>query len=246
MAWNAYITESSDSLNTLCQPVLFAFTLLMILTGTFQTYTKKNLNQSQFTLPPTITISPITNNNCNTHLINIENAIECFERKLFDQAQTILNRIQQNAIQTKNNQLLLTSHLYLVFIAIESGKIKAAKKRIQHIFFLHPNVTLNQYGVNKKKYSIFFHKIKQQGRRLNEIEIDEITKKKFIRVKFCNNHCRNEIWLESIAHKAESNINTDLDCSLRGNCNPVIGNTLDCSITGDCDTDLDCSLDGTC
>lgn len=248
MVWSTFVLDSSQECDTLYRFILFVTTLLMILLTTFQSPTKKSPLYSQFTLPPVITTSPLLKNNCNTHLVNIENAIHCFERKLFHQAQVILNQTKQNAIRTRNSHLLLKSHLYLALIAIEKDKIPSAQKSIQHIFFLHPNFNLDQYGRNKKKYLSLFQRIKKQGRRLNEIEVNDITKKKFIRVISCknNNHCKNNVWLDTIAYRPENSFNSDLDCSLSGNCDSIIDDNIDCSITGDCDTDLDCSLDGTC
>jgi hypothetical protein len=249
MAWSAcFFLKGGEEFDSLYRFMLFKTTLLVILLSTFQSYTKKNLTYSQFTLPPVITVSPLVNNNCNIHSVNIQNAIHCFEKKRFNQAQAILYQTKQNAIQAKNSHLLFTSHLYLALIAIEKGNMPSAKKSIQHIFFLQPNFKFDQYAKNKKKYLDLFRSIKKQGRRLNEIEVSDITKKKFIRVTSCNNnsHCKNNVWLDSLAYRPESSLNSDLDCSLRGDCDSIIDDNIDCSIIGDCDTDLDCSLDGTC
>ncbi len=225
--------------------MLITLVLLTLLSSILSNrHTKKNLNQSQFTLPPSFPLLPISSNTkaiskktCDTTTLTLKEGIECFNHQFFTKAEIIFRRIKKQAINDKNSPQLLSCHLYLALIAIEQGEIKTANTIIKHLFFLRSDFRLRQYGSNKKKYLSLFKKIKKQGRKLKAIEIDEITRKKFIRVKFCNNSnaCKDGVWLETMAYKAENNFNTDLDCSLRGDCDNIID-----------DTDLDCSLDGTC
>ncbi len=217
-------------------------TFLGIIQGSI--HSKKNLNQSQFTLPPSFPVPSTSGNtelipqrNCDTTTLTLKEGINCFNHQFFTQAKIIFQGMKKQAIKDKNRPQLLSSYLYLALIAIEENDIKTASTLIKHLFFLRSDFNLKQYAGNKKKYFHLFEKIKKQGRKLREIEMDEITKKQFIRVKFCSNsdHCKNGEWLETMPYKTENNLNTDLDCSLKGDCDNIID-----------DTDLDCSLDGTC
>ncbi len=228
--------------------------ILLILTlHSLHHYTQKRLNQSQFTDPPAFSIpsagntKPITNNQCATTSSEIEDAINCFENQQFNQANIILQRVKSKAIKTRNIPLLLQAHLYLSFVAIETGKIKTAETIIKHILFLNPSFNFNLHKIKKKKYTRLIEKVRKNGRHINEIEINEITKKSFIRVHSCknSNHCKDGIWLEKKYNHSKSSLESDLDCSLYGNCD-AINKNIDCSMTGDCENDLDCSLDGTC
>ncbi len=205
---------------------------------------KKTLTQSQFTLPPSLPFLPISTNTkaiskktCDTTILTLKEGINCFNHQFFTKAKIIFQSVKRQAIKDRSRQQLFSADLYLALIAIEQGEIKIATTIIKHLFFLRTDFSLKQYGSDKKKYLALFKKIKNQGRKRKEIEFDEITRKKFIRVKFCSNsnHCKDGVWLETMAYKAENNFNTDLDCSLRGDCDNIID-----------DLDLDCSLDGTC
>lgn len=247
MAWIAEITgRGNDKATSYLFISMLIILMLMALLSSIKSkiYTQKNLHQSQFTLPPSSPFlpasshtTPLAKKRCDTTASTLKAGIDCFNHQFFTQAKFIFQRIRKQAISSKNSQRLLSSHLYLALIAIEEGDKKTAKAIIQHLFFLRSDFSLKRYGVDKKKYFNLFKKIKKQGRNLRKIEINEITKKKFIRVKFCSNskYCKDGVWLETMAYKPESNFNTDLDCSLRGDCDSTID-----------DVDLDCSLDGTC
>ena len=200
----------------------------------------KNLHQSQFSLPP-ITSSK---KHCKSQVPNIQNGVTCFKNKEFAKSRSIFLLVKEKAISNKNLNKLTTVYLYLALIELEEKR--NAESIIKHLFFLKPSFLTQGNNVIPPKYLAIFKRINKQGRNIGETETDDISKKTYLRVSGCQDHCKKEsrIWQEwkIIDRTIDRTIDSAIDCSLTGTCD----DDLNCSLTGTCDNDLDCSLNGNC
>ena len=233
MVWNTFAGEDSSKERLYCSVVkllilLLIFSVLGVSSGSVNAHStlKKSPHRSQFTEPPSF--PPVQKPPCNIALSPLKAAMNCFDKGQLKQANTLFTRVKSQAISADNHQLLIKSNAYLALIAMERGQHKLAVQKVKHLFFLQANFRLQQLGINEKKYQLFFKKIKNKGRNLNEKEVDDISGIAFIRVKSCRNRqCKNGIWQQVGGH---NKINDEINCSLQGNC-------VD---------DIKCSLEGTC
>jgi hypothetical protein len=191
--------------------------LSCLLLGCFHlAYAKvKTPSRSQFTNPPSLANDDL-HKNCHTAIFTIKEGINCFNNKQFNVAKTIFQRVKKTATADKKRSIFFTSEMYLTFIAIEQNKRNFAIKKINHLYALRPNFTLQDVGIDSKKYAALFKKVKQHRRFVSKKEINN----------------------------AGKNINREIECSLKGNCD----HKTTCIIEGGCNSnnDIECSISGTC
>jgi len=171
----------------------------------------KTPSRSQFTSPPQLT-NNASAKNCVIASSAIKEAINCFDNKQFNPAKIIFQRVKTMAREGENNSLFFTSQMYLAFIDIEQNNVSFAIKKINHLYGLSPDFTLQKVGIYNKKYVVVFMKVKQ-------------------------NSCKKEP-----TTSVDKKINTEIECSLKGNCD----HEITCIIAGNCNNDIECSLAGTC
>jgi len=171
----------------------------------------KTPSRSQFTNPPSLA-NDDPRKNCHVSSSTIKEAINCFNNKQFNPAKTIFLGVKN--IAKTNSSLFFTSQMYLAFIAIEQNKFDSAIKKINLLYSLRPNFSLQNVGIHNKKYARLFKQVKQQKL----------------------------IMIEKRTNTTGKNINTEIECSLKGNCD----HEITCIIEGSCNNDIECSLAGTC
>jgi hypothetical protein len=191
--------------------------ILCLLLGCFHVaYAKiKTPSRSQFTSPPQLINDAASQKNCLVSSFAIKEGIHCFNNQQFNAAKIIFQRVKKASREDENNSLFFTSQMYLAFIDIEQNKISFATKKINHLYRLRPDFTLQKVGIDNKKYVLIFKKVKQHRLTVSKKGITNSTDKK---------------------------INTEIECSLRGNCD----HEITCIIAGNCNDDIECSLAGTC
>lgn len=223
--------------------------ILMIINSVYGAYqhtqnNRKNLHQSQFTLPPrgfeNSALPPIVPNkkHCKAIASNIQSGIECFKNNEFTKAQSIFKQVKEKAIKNNDLSTIVTVYLYLALIVLE--KRQNSDANIKHLFFLKPNFRIEGNKSIPFKYQKIFKGIKAQKRSIGEREIDDISGKAYIRVSACSANCWSKNWQEQ--ERISEVVDLAIDCSLDGSCDYE----LDCSLEGTCDNDLDCSLQGNC
>jgi len=180
----------------------------------------KTPSRSQFTNPPSLA-NDDPRKNCHATAVTIKaftikEGIHCFNNKQFNPAKTIFQRLKKTARADKKSTIFFTSQMYLAFIDIEKNKRNSAIKKINHLYSLRPSFTLQDVDIDNKKYAALFNKVKQHRPQTTKKETNTTGK----------------------------NINTEIECSLKGDCD----HEITCIIKGNCNnnSDIECSISGTC
>ena len=140
------------------------------------------------------TVSP-SPSSCNIESNNVEEGINCFNNKNFNQAKNIFDNVIKT-VGYKDYDRYLESTLYLALISIENKDNSSATKNIKHLYFINPEFDLSSYPVNNKNYNIIFNQIKNIEREAGDKEFDHISNSTFIRVSTCaTSPCSDDFWI---------------------------------------------------
>ncbi len=134
----------------------------------------------------------VTEPPCQTDSEAIEDGVECFDNKSFDNASNIFSRIIENH---SNISQYLKATMYLALISIEKNEDTLARQKIQHLYFMNSKFDLKSYNISNQKYYKIFNQVKNIATRSGDSEIDPISKSKFIRVNTCLPPCSDGFWI---------------------------------------------------